>query len=68
MTPFKNLQPARGWQDEKNVLTICGPGWVQTSLKNSFFELINDESLMNFNEKENYPLLLNLVLVNLSEI
>ena len=68
MTLLKNFNPTAGWQNEKNVLAVCGPGWVQTHLKHFFPELTNDKSLMNFDEKENDPLLLNLVLVNLSHI
>ena len=68
MTPFKNLHPAAGLQNEKYVLAVCGPGWVRTHLKHSFPELTNDERLMNFYEKETDHLLLNFVLVNLLEI
>ena len=68
MTPFQNLHPVIGWEDEKNVLSICGPAWVRTHLKHFFPDLTTDESLMNFYEKENDPLLLNLVLINLLEI
>ena len=68
MTPFKSLKPAEEWEDEKKVLYICGPAWVRTRRKHSFLYLTNDEGLMNFDEKENDPFLLNLVLINLLEI
>ena len=50
------------------MLSICGPAWIRTRLKHSFLDLKNDERLMNFDEKKNDPFLLNLVLINLSEI
>ena len=28
MTPFKSLKCAEGWEDEKKLLSICGPVWV----------------------------------------
>ena len=66
--PLNNLRHAAGWQNEKDVLAVCGPGWVQKRLKHSFHELKNDKRLMNFDDKENDPLLLNFVLDNLLEI
>ena len=68
MTPFKNLHPVEGWQTEDRVLVVCGLEWFSTHLKHLFPDLTTDKRLMNFDEKENDPLLLNLVLVNLWKI
>ena len=67
MTLFNNLHPVEVWQTESRVLAICGTGWVRTHLKQTFPGLTTDKRLMNFDDKENDPLLLNLVVVNLSE-
>ena len=42
MTPFKSFHPAKGWEDEKNVQSICGPAWTRKRLKHSFFDLTTD--------------------------
>ena len=68
MTPIKNFHSAEGWQYDKYVIAVCGPGWVRTHLKHYFPDLTYDESLMNFDEKENDTFLLSLVLMNLSKI